>query len=70
MPEIKFNTKIYKKKAIQEAVSAYSHLANFTLKETAGFIKVKIEKIDRVNSGIKNIIADEFANYVLGWNKR
>ena len=67
MPEIKFNTKIYEKEAIQGAVSAYSHLANFTLKETTGSIKVKIDKI---NPQIKNIIADEFANYVLGMNKR
>lgn len=67
MPELNFNTKIYKKEAIQKSISAYSHLAKFVLQNNKNYIKVKIENIDRE---VKNILADEFANYVLGMTKK
>lgn len=67
MPELKFNTKIYKKPAIQKAISDHSHLAKFQLKDNKNYIKVKIENID---PGVKDIIADEFANYCLGMTKK
>jgi len=64
---IKFSDGIYKKEAIVEAISAYSHLAKFTVKRDKGYIKVKIDKID---PAVKGIMADEFSNYVLGATKR
>lgn len=67
MPEIKFNNKIYKKEAIQEAISVYSHLAKFTIKNNKDYIKVKINKIE---PEVKTIITDEFANYILGATKK
>jgi len=35
---IKFSDGIYKKEAIVEAISAYSHLAKFTVKRDKGYI--------------------------------
>ncbi|MDD5005954.1 MAG: HxsD-like protein [Candidatus Omnitrophica bacterium] len=67
MPKVRFNTKIYKKKAIQNAVSAYSNLARFSLKQTNSYIEVKI---DKVSSGFNNIIIGEFSNYVLALTKK
>lgn len=66
-PEIRFNTKIYKKQAIQEAIFAYSNLAKFKVKENKDYIKVKIENID---PDAKDIIVDEFANYALAIAKK
>lgn len=67
MSQIRFNTKIYKKKTIQEAISAYSHLAKFKVEDNKDYIRVKIEKID---PEFKDILADEFSNYVLGMTKK
>lgn len=67
MPELKFNSKIYREKAVREAISVYSHLAKFTIKNNKGYIKVKMDKIDQ---SFENIIVDEFANYVLGMTKK
>lgn len=67
VPNLKFNTKIYKKEAIQEAVSAYTSLAKFRVKDNKDYIKVKIEDID---AEVKDILIDEFANYVLGMTKK
>lgn len=67
MPELKFNSKIYKKKAIQEAISAYSHLANFSFSSGVDYFRVKIGKIF---PDVKKIITDEFSNYVLAQTKR
>lgn len=63
MTNLKFNTRIYKKKAIQKAISAYSHFAGFKCVYGKNHIRVKIDCRD---PDIKNVIADEFANYVLG----
>lgn len=67
MPQIRFNTKIYKKGAIEEAISVYSHLAKFKVKDKKDYIEVKIEDID---SEVKGILSDEFSNYVLGLTKK
>ena len=67
MPQIRFNTKIYNKEAIREAVSDYSHLARFSIKEARNYIKVSI---DRINMDGEENIVHEFGNYVLGLTKR
>mgnify|MGYP001576769571 CR=1 FL=1 len=67
MPELKFNSKIYREKAITGAISVYSHLAKFIIKNNKGYIKVKM---DRIDPSFENIIVDEFANYVLGMTKK
>lgn len=66
MPELKFNPKIYKRKAVKEAIAAFSHLAEFKLNDR-GYIRVKIEHIDR---RFKDVLTDEFSNYVLGLTKK
>ena len=65
--ELKFNTSIYKKRAIQEAISVYSALAEFSTSRAKRYIRVKISK---VSFSVKEVIADEFANYVLGVTKK
>lgn len=62
MPKLKFSRKIYKKKALQEGISAYAHLANLRFSFDKNYFKVKI---DNIEPSFRNIIADEFTNYVL-----
>ncbi|MCX5696229.1 MAG: HxsD-like protein [Candidatus Omnitrophica bacterium] len=68
MPEnVRFNTRFYKKKAIQKAILAYAHLAKFRVKDCKDYLEVKIENID---TQVKDIFVDEFNNYVLGATKK
>ncbi len=62
MFQIGFNKKIYNIGAIKSAIRAYKDLANFEIKEDKECIKVLIAAMDK---DIKNIIKDEFCNYVL-----
>ncbi|MEK6727156.1 MAG: HxsD-like protein [Candidatus Omnitrophota bacterium] len=64
---IRFNTKIYKKEAIQETILAYAHLAKFRVKDSKDYIEVKIKNID---TGVKDIFVNEFNNYALGAAKK
>ena len=59
---INFSRNLYTKKAIKESTKAYKELANFDIKETKDYIKVNLKNIDK---DIKDIIRDEFCNYVL-----
>lgn len=59
---IKFHKKLYKKKAIEAAIQDYEKLADFILKERSGYYELRIKKIDE---DVKDIIKDEFSNYVL-----
>jgi len=63
MEIIKFNKKIYNLEAVKKSVAEFKNLANFTIKETDGYIEVTIDKID---NELKGVLKDEFANYVLG----
>ncbi len=63
MEVIKFNNKIYKLEAIKRALEEYKSLAKFSLKENDDYIEVEIDEIDQE---VKNVLKDEFANYVLG----
>ena len=67
MPELKFNAKIYKKEAIKKAISVYSSWAKFHCANSKEYIKVRIDSMD---PSVKNILADEFSNYVLGVTKK
>jgi hypothetical protein len=67
MLKLRFNAKIYKEKAIQEAISVYSHLARFKVKNNKGYINIGIDKIV---AEFKDVLADEFSNYVLGITKK
>lgn len=66
MQDLKFNTRIYKEEAIKKAITVYSHLAKFTVRNDKDYIRVKL---DHLETGLKDVLADEFSNYVLGVNK-
>lgn len=59
---IKFDKKIYKVRAIKLAIKEYRNLADFSLRQKKDCIEVEIKNIDK---DIKDIIKDEFCNYVL-----
>ncbi len=59
---IVFNKGFYKLSAVKKAIKAYKNLAKFGTKEEKNKIKVELSKIDK---DVKNIIKDEFSNYVL-----
>lgn len=59
---ITFNRKFYNSKAIKNAIKAYQELADFKVEGNKKTIKVIVRNIDRE---IKEIIKDEFCNYVL-----
>lgn len=63
MQVITFNKKIYGLAAIKRAVEEYKQLARFEVNDLDKYIEVKIENID---SEVKVVLPDEFANYVLG----
>ncbi len=64
--KIKFNKKIYSLKAIKLAIKDYQKLADFNLEQKGEYIQVELTKIDK---NFKEIIKEEFCNYVLGSKK-
>jgi hypothetical protein len=65
--KISFNSAIYTKKSILETIEAYKNLADFKIEYDDDIFVLNIDNID---DEIKDIIADEFANYALGLLKR
>ncbi len=59
---ISFSKKLYKIKAIKLAIKEYQDLANFSLEQKGNYIQVELKNI---NKDVKQIIKDEFCNYVL-----
>lgn len=59
---IKFSKRFYNSKAIKKSIQAYQGLANFSIEIDKDGIKVKITDIDK---DVRNILKDEFCNYVL-----
>ncbi len=64
--KIKFNKKIYSLRAVKLAIKDYHNLADFSLEQKGKYIIVTLTKIDK---DVKEIIRDEFCNYVLGFEK-
>lgn len=62
MEKIRLNKQIYKLKAIQQAIEAYKHLAEFSLRQDAQYYNVAM---DNIEADFKSILKDEFSNYVL-----
>lgn len=58
---LKFDARLYSRSAVDRAVEAYSEHASFEVKESAGFIGVKLSGKEADAE-----LADEFSNYVLG----
>lgn len=66
MVKIKLNKKIYPLSALKKAIEAYKDLASFSLKDQAGYRVIEIKKSICED---KQLIIDEFANYVLAMAK-
>ena len=60
--KIIFDKKLYKKKAITEAISVFEHLGNFSIVTQKSSYVINVLK---VSTDIKNIIRHEFCNHVL-----
>jgi len=63
---INFNKDFYSLEAIKKAIQDYKGLADFDIEVKKKIIKVDLENID---PGSKDIIKEEFCNYVLGLMK-
>ena len=64
---ILFNGKFYSLGAIKRTTKAYKDLAVFKIKEKKNNFEVNINRIDK---DVKDIIKDEFCNYVLAETKK
>lgn len=64
---INFNKQFYNLNAIQSAISAYKDLADFHISDNNKIIKLKVDNIDK---DIKDILRDEFCNFVLSEIKK
>lgn len=64
---LKFNTKIYKKKAIQQAKCDYAAFATFQGRKIKNH---EILLMKPKGSLSKDFLENEFANYVLGLTKK
>jgi hypothetical protein len=60
---LNLNKKIYSKQAVLHAIADFQAIAKFSLQDKPKYWQVKI---DLINQQFKNIIKEEFANYVLG----
>ena len=60
--KINFSKKIYKKKAINSAISQFKELANFNVSTKSDYYIVELKNIDK---DVIKTIKDEFVNYVL-----
>lgn len=63
---IKFNKNLYNLKAIKSAIKEYQKLADFNLSQKGNYIQVELKNIDKE---IRQIIKDEFCNYILSLMK-
>ncbi|MBL7154902.1 MAG: hypothetical protein ISS88_00130 [Candidatus Portnoybacteria bacterium] len=59
---VKFNKNLYNLRAIKLAIKEYQNLANFSLRQKRKYFQVELRNIDKE---VKQIIRDEFCNYVL-----
>lgn len=60
---INFNRNFYNLKSIEKAIRDYKGLADFDIEVGKENIKVNLKNID---PGSRNVIREEFCNYVLG----
>lgn len=59
---IDFSGNIYSLKAVKSAIKEYCNLADFSFEKKKEYIRVRLKNIDE---DIREIIRDEFCNYVL-----
>lgn len=63
---VKFDKRIYKPEVIKKAIEDYSELADISFKDNKSFCEVEF---DNITKEFRDVIIDEFANYVLALNK-
>lgn len=61
--QLRFNSKLYVRKSIQEALEAYEGYAEGTIAKDGLYYLVTLTILDEET---RDVLADEFANYVLG----
>ena len=64
--EINFNKNLYSRQAVRRSIKTYRHLADFGFQERKDYFNVRLKNIV---PDVKDIIDDEFANYVLSLTK-
>lgn len=64
---LKFNTAIYKRKAIEVSMSAFKEVADFLLVNNKRYVNVRLQVKEDYDI---DVVADEFANYALGETKK
>lgn len=64
---LRFNKKIYSQSAIKQAINDYSHLANFEFNQNKNYFLIEVKKI---KPELKNVLGDEFSNYLLSLMKK
>lgn len=65
--KIRFSKKIYTKKAIENSIEAFCHLARFRVSmDTKHFIV----SVDAIDSDVKDVFKDEFCDFVLAELKK
>ncbi len=60
--KIKFDKKLYKKKAITEAIRAFGHLGDFNVMTQKSCYELEISKMP---VDIRDMVKNEFCNHVL-----
>ncbi|MDO8260711.1 MAG: HxsD-like protein [Candidatus Magasanikbacteria bacterium] len=64
--EIKYNKKLYNKKALEAGIEAYEGLADFVLSEEENYFILNLKNI---KAELSEVIVDEFSNFVLAQAK-
>jgi len=59
---ISFNKNLYNLKAVKSAIKEYQNLADFNLRQKGNYIQVELKNTDKE---VRQIIRDEFCNYVI-----
>lgn len=65
--KIRFSKNIYTKKAIENSIEAFCHLARFHVSMDTKYVIVSVDAID---SDVKDIFKDEFCDFVLAELKK
>lgn len=65
--EIRFSKKIYTKKAIENSIGAFCHLARFRISADTNHFIVSVDAIDK---DVKDVFKDEFCDFVLAELKK
>ncbi len=66
--QMKFNKKIYNKKALKRAITDFRDFATFQLETNANYYIIRTA--EKINTKNQAELSDEFGNYALGLLKK